>query len=417
MQMAEQTPILPRRLEASLALALTDTPVVCLLGPRQCGKSTLVRLLQPDRSYFDLDEEGFAITARDDPGGFVEALPLRVTLDEVQRVPELMRNIKIAVDRQREPGRFILTGSANLLLLPQTSESLAGRMEILELHPLTEAEKEGREGAFLKTFLDGGFEPKLRPGTGSSPLDLARRLVIGGYPEGLHRSPERMPDWHLQYLKTVIERDVRDIAKIRDGGQLLKLLEILAGQSSGLLNRSAMSRTLQLNRETTDNYLGILEKLFLIRLLPAWHRNRAKRLVKSPKTHFLDAGLAATLMELEAGDWNKRREDFGRILESFVIQQLVAQAGWTDSRLRFWHYRDRDQVEVDCVITRQSSVWGVEVKSSRSASNADTKGLRRLAEQAGKDFQGGIVFYSGESVVKLGEGPFMAMPISKLWTL
>ena len=183
------------------------------------------------------------------------------------------------------------------------------------------------------------------------------------------------------------------------------------------MNLSALSRDLGLDRDTTNHYLSILEKLFLIRLLPAWHRNRGKRLVKSPKTHLLDSGPAATLMELESQQWNERRDDFDRLLESFVLQQLIAQAGWTDSRLKFWHYRDRDQVDVDCIITRSAAVWGVEVKSARSANKADTKGLRRLAEQAGKDFQIGIVFYTGESILRLGDGPFFAMPISRLWEL
>ncbi|MEE4377286.1 MAG: ATP-binding protein [Candidatus Competibacteraceae bacterium] len=415
--MSKEPEFIERGLRHAISIALTDTPVVCILGPRQSGKSTLVQQLRPDRAYFDLDDLDLAATASADPSGFVKALPVRVTLDEIQRVPELLGSIKISVDRQREPGRFILTGSANLLLLPRTSESLAGRMEVLRLYPLTESEKERAPGVFLKTLLEGNFKPEIRPTEDSKPLSLAQRLVMGGYPEVIQRSHTRIRDWHKNYLLTIMERDIRDVARILDSTQLERLLIAVAHQSAGLLNRSALSRDLSLDRDTINHYLDILEKLFLIRLLPAWHRNRGKRLVKSPKTHLLDCGLAATLIELQPEEWNTRRTDFGKVLESFVVRQLVAQGAWTDSGLRFWHYRDRDQVEVDCVITRGAAIWGVEVKASRSVSRSDTKGLQRLAEQTGKDFRSGIVLHTGESTFRLGDDRFLAVPISKLWEL
>lgn len=415
--MAEKHKMIPRHIARSVEAALADTPVVCLLGPRQCGKSTLAEHLAPERSYFDLDTEEHVLIAKNDPGGFIDALPEYVAIDEVQRVPELFRNIKVSVDRNRKPGRFILTGSANLLLLPQISESLAGRMEVIQLHPVTEAEKEGGQGRFLHSLINGDLSPQIRASGDHSGPQLARRLLSGGFPEAMLRSPDRARKWHLQYLRTIIERDVQDIARIRDSAQLQRLLEKLALESSCLLNASALSRVLGLNRETTDRYLDILQKLFLIRLLPAWHKNRAKRLVKSPKIHLLDGGLAGVLMDLAADQWNDRRNDFGRLLESFVVQQLIAQAGWTDDRLRFWHYRDRDQVEVDCVVTKNSQLWGIEIKSAKSVTTADARGLRRLAEIAGNDFQCGIVFYTGESTVRLGDDRFLAVPISRLWEL
>lgn len=414
----EKSPLfLDRPLRKAIATALADTPVVCLLGPRQCGKSTLVQSMRPDRNYYDLDDEDFARTAVDDPTGFIRALPLPVTLDEIQRVPELLRSIKVAVDRNRQPGAFILTGSANLLLLPRTSESLAGRIELLQLHPLTEAEKERSPAAFLQNLIENKITPQILPTRDTDPFDLARRITIGGYPEALQRLPQRVSDWHRQYLRTIMEHDVPDIAQIRNANQLQTLLERLAHQSSSLLNQSALSRDLGLDRETIHDYLEILERLFLIRRLPAWHRNRGKRLVKSPKVHLLDSGLAATLMDLRADDWIQRRSDFGRLLESFVVQQLIAFAGWTDSRLRFFHYRDIDKVEVDCVMTRGEEVWGFEIKASQTVRASDTKGLKRLADQAGDDFQKGIIFYNGDSTITLGDDRFLAVPISKIWEL
>ncbi len=415
--MADNIQIIERSLGASINVALSDTPVVCLLGPRQSGKSTLVQYLRPERTYLDLDDDELVRTAAADPSGFVKALPVRVTLDEIQRVPELLRSIKISVDQRREPGRFILTGSANLLFLPQASESLAGRMEVLQLHPLTESEKEGNRGCFLETLIGAGFEPEIRPAADSNQPALASRLLIGGYPVAMKRPPTRRSVWHRQYLRSIMERDIRDVARIRDSTQLLKLLEKVANQSGGLLNVSALGRDLGLDRDTISHYLDVLEKLFLIRCLPAWHRNRGKRLVKSPKTHLLDSGLAATLLELQPTDWNTRRKDFGRLLESWVIQQLAAQAGWTDPGLRFWHYRDRDRCEVDCVITRGSAVWGVEVKTSRSVNQSDSRGLARLASQAGSDFQTGTILYGGDSVIRLSDKRFFAVPVAKLWEL
>lgn len=414
--MAATDSMLPRSLRGSLDESLQDTPVVCILGPRQCGKSTLTKAYAPDRPYFDLDDDNLTGTALQDPSGFVRGLPEKVTLDEIQRAPEILRAIKVAVDANRSPGRFILTGSANLLLLPRASESLAGRMEILRLHPLTESEKEEKPGAFLKTLLADGFHPEIRESSGE-PTDLPRRLLTGGYPEVRNRSPQRISTWHRNYLQTLFEKDANEISTIRDNGQLLRLLTKLALQSGSLVNKSSLGRDLDMDRDTVDHYLEVLQRLFLLRLLPAWHRNQGKRLVKSPKVHLMDSGLAATLMDLRAADWNTRREEFGHLLESFVVQQLIAQAGWTDASLLFHHYRDRDRIEVDCVITQGSKTWGIEVKASRSVTAGDYKGLKTLADQAGKNFQSGIILYSGDSILPSGDQRLLAVPISKLWEL
>ncbi|MDO8596366.1 MAG: ATP-binding protein [Sulfuricaulis sp.] len=405
----------PRNVRRTLKLALTDTPVVALLGPRQSGKSTLVQTLAPDRAYVTLDEEPTLRTAREDPVGFIAALPARVTLDEVQRAPGLLLAIKAAVDRDRRPGRFLLTGSADLLLLPKVGDSLAGRIEFVQLHPLTESEKERQPGALLQAFLDGRLAPRI-PGIEAAPVGhLQERLLRGGYPPAQLRSPERARQWHRQYLRTVLERDVADVARVRDAAELGRLVEIVALRSASLLNLSALGAELGMRRETADQYLSVLERLFLVRRLPAWHRNEAKRLIKTPKIHLLDSGLAATLAGLEAGDWTTRRDRFGHLIESFVVQQLIAQAGWTDPDLRFWHYRDKDQVEVDLVITRGRRTWGVEVKAAASVTPADGNGMRRLAEQCGKDFQGGMILYAGTSTLPTMDRRILAVPLSELW--
>ena len=298
--------------------------------PRQTGKTTLVQQLAPGRAYISLDENNYHRTAVEDPEGFIASLPDAVTLDEVQRAPALLPAIKRAVDRDRRPGRFLLTGSANLLLVPKVTESLAGRMEVAQLQPLTEAEKERKPGEFLRALLEGSLKPAIKGGTVAAEPGLAERLVAGGYPEALVRGPRRARQWHRQYLRGIVERDVQDIARVKDAQELARLLELLALRNAQLLNSSRLANDLGLHRETVDHYLAVLERLFLVRRLPAWHRNTAKRLVKSPKTHLLDSGLGAALGDLTATDWLDRRDHMGHLLESFVVQQLIAQAAWTD---------------------------------------------------------------------------------------
>ena len=319
------------------------------------------------------------------------------------------------MDRDRRPGRFLLTGSANLLLAPAVTESLAGRMEIVQLHPLTESEKVRRPGQFLNALLAGGFEPGIRPGKESSGPSLAERLVAGGYPEPLTRAPRRARQWHRQYLRSIIERDVRDVARVRDAREIGRLLELLALRSAELFNASRLAGDLGLRRETVEHYVAVLERLFLVRRLPAWRRNPANRLVTSRQVHLLDSGLAATLAGLSADHWVSGRDRMGHLLESFVVQQLVAQTAWTDPDLRFWHYRDKDQVEVDVVVTRGGKTWGIEVKAGATITSGDGRGLTRLADRCGEDFESGVLFYGGRDLLPLGDRRMLAVPLSELW--
>ncbi len=407
---------LPRHLGAVLKAALADTPVVCLLGPRQCGKSTLARQCEPQRHYLSLDDSALRDLAIADPQGFVDELPEQVAIDEVQRAPELTLAIKRSVDARRKPGRFLLTGSANLLQLPRLADSLAGRMECLWLHPFTEAEIRRTPGKFLEKLLAGDLGPKIRASGTPKPSELPGLLVAGGYPESIQRDPERADRWRRNYLRSVVERDIGDIAKIKDASDLSRLLALLETRTAQLLNLSALSKALGHSRATIDRYLALLERLFLVRQLPAWHSNRSKRLVKTPKLHFVDSGLAATLGELEAGSWLRERPRFGHLLESFVLQQLISMADCLPRPPRFFHYRDRDQTEVDIVIESGQKIWGVEIKAAASVNRGDARGLLKLAGIAGEAFQAGIVLYDGEATLPLvRETGILAVPISRLW--
>lgn len=409
-------PYLKRHLEAALAEALADTPVVCILGPRQCGKSTLAQHAAPDRTYVSLDDPNSYQLASLDPKGFIGELPEYVTIDEVQRVPELTLAIKQSVDAIRKPGRFLLTGSADLLHLPRLSDSLAGRMEWIELQPFSEAEKEGADGCFLERWLKGSLKTEISSTVPPRPSALPGRVVAGGYPEAFRRQPARARQWQEQYIRSIIERDIHDISQIREGEDVGRLLEYLSHQTAQLLNVTEISKALGHTRATVEKYLSILEKLYLLRRLPAWHRSVRKRLVKTPKLHLLDSGLAAALSGVTESTWMNDRRVFGHLLESFIVQQIHIQAGRLETKPRLWHYRDKDKVEVDCVLTQGRNTWGVEIKAASTVDLSDTRGLRRLAEQTGNDFQGGVVFYDGAATLPLDrKWNLYGVPISKLW--
>jgi predicted AAA+ superfamily ATPase len=249
------------------------------------------------------------------------------------------------------------------------------------------------------------------------PQAVATALCGGGYPEPLLREQRRARQWHLAYLQTIIQRDVKDVADIRDQDELLQLIELMAVRTATLFNASSVGNELSLERRTVEKYLSVLERLFLLRRLPAWHRNHAKRLIKTPKVHLIDCGLAAALNRITPADWDNQPEAFGHLLESFVVQQLICQAGWVDPDLRFYHYRDKDQIEVDLVIERGREVWGVEIKRAAILQPKDAAGLQRLATQAGKQYRGGILLYTGKAVYPLpNPDKVIAVPLSRLWS-
>ncbi|CBJ79173.1 ATPase, AAA+ superfamily [Xenorhabdus bovienii str. Jollieti] len=405
----------PRLIAPKLKEALTDTPVVCLLGPRQVGKTTLVKELESGRAYITFDDSTLLNAAKSDPLGFVQGLPERVTLDEVQRVPEILPALKAVVDTNRTSGRFILTGSANLLLLPGVQESLAGRVEVTYLQPLSEQEKQYSSVTLLEKLLSNRISPSIK-GEQAQLEGIADAVVQGGYPEPNTRTEARARQWHKQYLNAIIQRDVKDIAAIRDEEELLRLIKILALRTGNLLNISGLSKDLGLQRDTVDKYITILERLFLVRRLPAWHKNHAKRLLKTPKIHIIDSGLACVLTKLRTNDWYDFSSDFGAVLESFVVQQLICQSGWIEHELFFSHYRDKDQVEVDLVIEDGKKVWGVEVKKAASIQPKDGAGLAKLASLSGDDWQGGIMLYTGNNCLPISQVPnTYAVPMNALW--
>ena len=414
--MVRNPPLYPRSARRRLVDALADTPVVLVYGPRQCGKTTLAREVgdAAGYAYVSFDDDVLLAAARADPLGFIGDLPEKAVLDEVQRVPGLFTAIKSRVDRNRMPGRFILTGSANVLLVPKLADSLAGRIEILRLHPFSQAEIARTEPGFLDALFGALFKTRQweRLSTG-----LAERVVAGGYPAALARESGRRRDaWYRDYVETLVQRDVQDLARISALEALPRLLQFAAAQTGRLLNIADLAAPFQLSRPTIRDYVTLLERVFLLEQLPPWHTNRLSRLIKTPKLHLGDTGVAAALLGLDALSLVQDRPAFGQLLETFVFQELRRQASAHDEPVTFHHYRDKDGAEVDMVLERKGGVAGIEVKAAATVTSSDFRGLRKLQAAAGKRFSSGVVLYDGETSAGFGDGMY-AVPIRALWEL
>jgi predicted AAA+ superfamily ATPase len=401
-----------RHLDSLLRESLQDTPAVLVNGPRQCGKTTLVRQYEGEMAYFTLDDPALLAAVQADPLGFVKRLD-RAIIDEVQRAPQLLMALKLVIDQDRRPGRFLLTGSANLMALPQIADSLAGRVEILTLLPLSHSELARRPNDFLSQARAQSWS--LIPRPPSQQIDMIQQVLAGGYPEMQQRAtPARRQAWARAYMTTLIERDIQDIAQIDQTSQIPQLLNIAAELSGQLMNLSQIGGQIGMNGKTVDKYLGILEKLFLVRRLPAWSRNELSRLIKAPKIHFLDAGLQSTLTRLTPELVVTQRTRFGATLETWVYAELLKLLSITTETWFLSHYRDKDQVEVDFVLESPlREIIGIEVKAAASVQLSDFKGLRRLREIAGAQFVTGIVLYDGTHALPFGDG-LWAIPLNRL---
>jgi len=407
-----------RNLDTVVSEALADTPVVLLVGARQCGKTTLAQSMVgsafPAR-YLSLDDPATLAAAHADPAAFLTDFQGPVILDEVQQIPALATILRQVVDRRRNAGRFLLTGSANVLAMPRLADALVGRMEVVTLWPLSVGEIEGRQGSFV----DACFRARLPPWRGEAEdrITSLRRALVGGYPEAVARKERRRAAWFRGYIGTILQREVRDLARIEGLAELPRLLQLLAVRATGLLNFSEISRSARLPQTTLKRYIALFEHTFLLWRLPAWSRNRSKRLVKAPKLLFGDTGLLAHL----AG-WSERRlaghpDDAGPLLENFIAMELLKQLGWSHTAARLHHFRTEAGREVDLVLEDEAGrVVGIEVKSRASLGERDLRGLRTLAEACGDDFHRGVVLYTGSE--RLAFGPRLhALPLSAVWQL
>ena len=412
--------MLNRHLTGPLLEALADTPAVLVNGARQTGKSTLVQSAEvagQERQYLTFDDPGILAAARRDPNGFVAGLSARVTLDEIQHVPELFSVIKAAIDRNRQTGRFLLTGSANVMLLPKLSESLAGRMEVLTLWPFSQGEIRGVKENFVDTLFSG----KSVGWSGKSPAmsweELLACIVDGGYPPAVARkSAARRDAWFQSYVTTVLQRDIRDLANIADSTAVPRLLSVVAARAGGLLNFADLSRTMALPQTTLKRYFALLEATFLVQLLRPWARNLGQRAIQTPKVYLNDTGLLAHLLGVTVDRLKSEGNVAGSVLENFVLMELRKQCAWSATRPELFYWRTVSGREVDVVLEdRTGKVVGVEVKAAATLGSNDVGGLQALASAVGKNWVRGVVLYAGAETI-----PFSAnlhgIPIRRLWS-
>lgn len=400
--------------EQKIRDALLDTPVVLVIGPRRSGKTTLVRKMEDGhRTYTTLDEQAAFDAARFDPVGFVRGLDVAV-IDEIQRVPELLLAIKRSVDEDYRPGRFLLTGSANVMTLSKVADSLAGRTEIIQLLPLARAEIEGVAPTFLESLFDGSLGSNRAAVLGD---DLVRLVLLGGYPEAIVRKSERRRRvWARSHLSSILTRDLIDIGTVEKLTELPKFVRIVAQHSGKLVNYSRIGSGIDVNYKTGQRYIALLEQVFLVSTLQPWYTNMLKRIVKTPKIHFLDSCLLATSRELNFERVKSNRTDFGALLESFVYSEIRKLMTATDLPLSAYHFRDQQLHEVDIVLEQgDGTIAGIEVKASATVSTRDFAGLRSLAAACQERFAKGIVLYDGTDYVPFAEN-LAAVPVSLLWT-
>jgi predicted AAA+ superfamily ATPase len=394
--------------------ALSDTPVVLIVGPRRAGKTTLVRKMgDAGRTYITLDDQTVLGAARSDPAGFIRGLD-RAIIDEIQRAPDLLLAIKKTVDEDYRPGRFLLTGSANVLTLPRVADSLAGRMETIRLLPLARAEIAGKPPTFLERLFAGKLQGDRKAVVGD---DLMRLVLLGGFPEAISRQSERRrQDWARSYLTSVLTRDLRDIADIEKLTELPKFVRLLAEHSGQLVNYSQFGSSINVSYKTGQRYVALLEQVFLVATLQPWYTNALKRIAKTPKLHFLDSGLLATARGLSFDRVKADRDMFGTLLESFVFSEVLKLMTASDLRLTPYHFRDQQMREVDIVLERDDGmIVGIEIKASATVKSGDFSGLRTLAEACKDQFAYGVVLYDSTDLVPFGDR-LAAVPLSTLWS-
>jgi uncharacterized protein len=396
--------------------ALAESRAVALLGARQVGKSTLVADIATNEHpahVFSLDDQPTANAARTDPASFVAAITGPAVIDEVQRAPSLLLAIKRRLDSDQARGQFLLTGSANILTLPTVADALPGRVRYINLSPLSQGELHRTRETFIDALFDATF-----PRVSGAPIGragAANMLVTGGYPEVQGLGLRSRLGFFTSYVTSIIGRDLHDIASIRNVENIERLLYVIAARSGGLASFHGMAADLGLDTNTARAHTKILEQLFLVAKLRPWHTNLGSRQIKSAKLYILDSGLLAFLIGA-----NERRiaEDGGiggAMLESFVAMELLRQSDWTEEPVSLFHYRDKQQREVDVILERHSGeVVGVEVKATATPTSTDFAGLRHLRDKLGARFKAGALIYTGADTLPFGDR-LAAIPLSGLW--
>ncbi len=409
----------PRALEQAVLNALSAFRVVVVTGPRQAGKTTLVRRVMGETGTLTrLDEEASLQASINDPAAMAGYGPVPRAFDEIQRAGDpLIRAIKAAVDLDNSPGQFLLNGSADFLTVPTISESLAGRAAFLELWPFTQGEIHGTSDDFLDTAFSDPEALLNSPPTKLTAVDYLERVCVGGYPEVLTAPASARALWFRNYVRSVTQRDITELTGARQAQQLPKVLSLLAARTANELVVAHIHDESGLgSRVTTDDYISHLQMTYLVQLLPAWSRNPGKKVTRHPKIHLADTGLAAHLLGKNPTALARPTDPSrGALMESFVFGELHRQTTWSSQEIQLHHLRDRDGAEIDLIAeANDGRVVAIEVKTSASVNRGDAKWLTWLRDRLGTDFACGVVLHTGPRAFRL-EDRILAVPISRLW--
>lgn len=410
----------PRWAESLVRETLSDTPVSIVQGARQVGKSTMVRRLVQERAgrLFSLDDADVLTAAEADPDGFVRQFPAGLlAIDESQRVPALIRAIKAAVDDDRRPGRFLLTGSADLLDVPGTGESLAGRAETIALYGFSQGELTGVRDDLITTIVTGGFQGSTAVNQSVGRNEYAQAIVTGGFPEVQVRTSRRRDRWFENYLARVIEHDAAEVSRLRQLERLDKLIRLIASSNAGELVKAKIARQSGIPETSVDPYVRLLETLYLVHRLPTWGNNLTQRVVGRPKIIVIDSGVAAHLagQTLERLTTFSSDDQFGPLFEAFLASELLKQQSWSATSFRLHHYRDREGHEVDLIAElADGRVIAFEIKAARSAVPGHVRGLAYLRDKLKDRFVAGVVLNTSAQLLRLGDRLWSA-PASYLW--
>jgi predicted AAA+ superfamily ATPase len=413
-------PLLRRFAQDRVEETLTDTPITVIQGARRVGKSTLARqvLAGRDVPLVSLDTAAVYHAARADPDSFVRQSSGTVAIDEVQRVPELVRAMKDAVEEDRRPGRFLITGSANLLEIPGTQESLAGRAETVVLHGLSRGEIEGHQEDFVDMLMAGNSEALQGRRSAMTRADYLEIMCAGSYPEPLKRMGRRRNAWFDNYLQRIVTRDARDVSHLHHLDRLPALVKLIAANNAGELVKSRVAQDAQIPAGSVEQYVDLLETLYLIHQLPAWGNNLTGRVVDRPKVALLDTGLAARLNNVTPTAMSPGvvADQAGPLFEAFVAGEVRRQLAWSDTDAQIFHFRDRNGLEVDLVLEdSHRRVAGIEVKAARTVSKAEFRGLEFLRDKLKDRFSLGVLLYTGPDVLPFGDR-LWAVPYAAMWT-
>lgn len=415
---------LNRHITKRIKDALKVSPVVYLNGARQTGKSTLARTIAPQigknnqpAEYLTFDRPTLMAAASAAPESFLTGYDSPVIIDEVQLVPELFRALKLVVDEMRltdkenANGKYLLTGSANMLALPKLADALVGRAAIMTLYPFTAAEATHNNPGGLERIMKMDFK-----GINDRGLSLIDAIKKATFPEVSTLTGEERRIWFDGYISSMLQRDVRQIAELGKSSALPHLLSVLAARTGCLMNDSDIARDIDMNHVTAKFYRSILKLMFLTFDVRPWFRNIGKRLVKTPKGYLLDTTMICHMLDYNIDEIVKTKPElFGHLVENFVATEIIKQLSNSDINAELYHFRTSDGKEVDFVLEKpDGSVFGIEVKKSESVTIQDFKGIKAFEELTGKDFAGGVVLYAGKDAVPFGKN-LWAVPFFALW--